>query len=87
MVSWKHHPPTDDLTYEQLRRSLVESARQSDDGWSSLDYFGCVREGWDCVELPGLSIHKRQTNPEHPVSGARWVFAVRHFINLPDEQI
>ena len=86
MFSWKHHPPVDAFSYERRRRKLVDAARESEDGWSSLDYFGSVREGWDCVEMRGLSIHRRQANPECPVTGARWVFAVRHFINLPDEQ-
>jgi hypothetical protein len=86
MASWKHCPPSDEITYERLRRMLVDGARDSDDGWSSLDYFGCVREAWGCVELPGLQIAKRQTNPERPLGGARWVFTVRHFINFPNDQ-
>jgi hypothetical protein len=69
-----------------MRQRLVEAAQESTDGWSSLDYFGSVIEGWDCVEMRGLSIHRIQTNPEAPVSRAQWTFAVRHFINTPDEQ-
>jgi hypothetical protein len=86
MFSWKHHPPIDAFSYDRMRRRLVEAAGGSTDGWSSLDYIGSVREGWDCNEFRGLSIHKVQTNPEAPVSRAQWAFAARHFINTPDDQ-
>ena len=86
MFSWKHHPPADAFSYDRMRQRLVEAAQESTDGWSSLDYVGSVREGWDCNEFRGLSIHRIQTNPEVPVSRAQWTFAGRHFINTPDDQ-